>query len=215
MSTRSHSSHHGDCGGFVLATDLPNTGGGSVSVAALEAGDRAYVTSEGKMYVCTDPTDGSAVWEAVSSGLSGLVQFLNGSVGQYVQAAVPAEEVFGQFIIDTSNIPFGASIKIHASVNPTFGVAGDMYVKAYDLGPVGVPAAPVEITGGPSWELTTSTDGQQYLVTDSFVVGSGVGYPGVGQLSNSGLRLYEVTVIQDSQEDDVVDVGFVGARLEV
>ncbi len=45
--------------------DLPNVNGSSVQDDALEAGDTCYVTGDSLLYVCDDPTQGSAAWSVL------------------------------------------------------------------------------------------------------------------------------------------------------
>jgi hypothetical protein len=128
----------------------------------------------------------------------------------YLQGAAPDHEVsLGTFTLDTTKIHPSSELRARCMVNSTFSVPGYTRVHIDDLGPVGAPAAPVRITAnapsGFSMEATAS--GLVVLTTDPFVLGSGVGFPGVGQIA-TGHRMYDIVVLQTSVAGDTVDVGF-------
>lgn len=57
-------------GQFTTAASLPNTAGAQASFQLndVQPGDTAWVTGEGRLYICTDATVGAAAWDSVSTG---------------------------------------------------------------------------------------------------------------------------------------------------
>ena len=71
MATKSPTPAHSFWGTFALAADLPNVAAAPTQDAALEVGDRAWVTGTSQLFGCTTPTLGAGVWTAVGPGGGG------------------------------------------------------------------------------------------------------------------------------------------------
>jgi hypothetical protein len=68
MATRSGSNSIPYWGSYLNAGVLPNCAGAPQQTSALEVGDQAYVPGTNTPYVCTDATQGAAVWVPVAVG---------------------------------------------------------------------------------------------------------------------------------------------------
>lgn len=130
----------------------------------------------------------------------------------YTQLAVPIEEDIGQFMMDGSKVSSFSSVRFRCQMTSTFSVPGNTQVRLYDLGAVGTPAAPVQVTGAPSHQLIDSAGGLVYLETDPFTFDPIT--PSVGVLV-TGPRMYQARLIQGSALGDTVDLGFSGMYSEV
>lgn len=66
-------SDHNYWGQYTTAATLPNRPGSDIQISSIELqeGDVAWVQDDGQLYVCTDPTSGAAVWEAIGTGGGG------------------------------------------------------------------------------------------------------------------------------------------------
>lgn len=58
-------------GQYPEEAELPNVSGAKIQLDSLQAGDVAWVTDDSCLYVCIDPTVGSAVWESLCTGVAG------------------------------------------------------------------------------------------------------------------------------------------------
>lgn len=131
----------------------------------------------------------------------------------YTQLGVPIEEVIGEFEFDATRIPTGKSAYLRTMYNAVFTGAGTLKVKVYDIGAVGTPAAPVQITAdSPStYNLQYTAAGAEtisstYDVTPALIVGA---TPTTGQIVNAA-RMYRITMIQNSLVTDTAYVGSAG-----
>lgn len=130
----------------------------------------------------------------------------------YVQLAVPVEDVVGQFEFDGLNVPSDKGVYLECQIDPTLGAAGNTYIRIYDMGPsAGPPAAGIEITQNVgAFALASATSGLQYIEVGPLTVAGG---PAVGQIQNTS-RMYEVTVYQSSLAGDTAHVGFAGLTVK-
>lgn len=135
----------------------------------------------------------------------------------YIQAAVPDEDVVGQFDFDGSSLPTGSQVTMKILIKPVFNAVGWVRVRVYDLGPLAGVLPPVEVTANsPStFALETDSSGQQFITTGVFSIeASGAGVPGPGKLVNTA-RMYEVTLEQDSIAGDTVYLGMFALQEKV
>ena len=185
--------------GQLVATNDVTTAAGAV--VSLRVGTRSGTVAGGGTAHIVTADQGSEMRHTIETG-----QY------NYVQLAVPIEDVVGQFTFDASTIATGKLAYLRCMMTPVFAAAGSAYVRIYDVGPAaGPPAAPVEITQNAGPHALVQTVGapggvMQFLETASLTVGAG---PAVGQIQNSN-RMYEVTVYQLSVPADTVHVGTAG-----
>lgn len=122
----------------------------------------------------------------------------------YTQGASPVKEAIEQSTFNGA-LAAGMPVTFRCSMTPKFTVSGTADVMLYDLGPVAGPFGTPRLVS----TLQSTTSGlinlDQLLVVVS-------GSPGTDEILNSD-RLYEISVVQSSAENDTVYVGF--ARLEV
>lgn len=180
----------------------------NVMVIAVRIGTTLYFRTG---LVLEDGATATGIAPGGGGGVEGLVSSIETARYDYVQGAVPVEEVVGQFMFDGSKIPSGASVRLRCQMNPTFSVAGFVDVRFYDLGAPGAAAAPVAITGASPYQLRLTISGLNYLETDPLTTHAST--PAVGRIVEAK-RMYEVTVIQSSAVADDVDLGFAGIYTE-
>lgn len=116
MALRSPTGTHSYWGAFSDPSELPNVSGAALQSADLEAGDRAYSTAEGALYVCDAPGVGSAVWSLVSSSSQIVLARSDGSRTAYgTIAAALAAAVSGDAVLVGPGT-FAESLTIPAGV---------------------------------------------------------------------------------------------------
>lgn len=106
MATRSPTQYHAYWGVFPNDSDLPNVSGSPTQNGRLQAGDVAYATAEQSLYVCTDPTQGSAAWQetlnaASHKALRDLIHFIDdGPADGFPSGAFKQTFYSGALIVD-------------------------------------------------------------------------------------------------------------------
>lgn len=149
--------------------------------------------------------DGAVIIDVGSSqgvGVKGEYDWVSGY--SYTQLSPPIEETMGYGVLDGSIVGL-SDVVFRATWNPVFGVLGSANIKLYDIGEADPPvyATPVLIS-----TLTRTINGVWHS-ENALTVGSS---PGAGQIASEP-RMYELTVYQSSQLNDVVFVGSAGISL--
>lgn len=136
-------------GQYGAAADLPNAAGAEFQVASVQAGDVAWVRDDDRLYVCTDPTLGAAVWQPISSGASPTATGPNiGTKDDSVQSttsATPIASLTRQFGTGASPLPAG-NYALHYSLEGRAGSSHELQVTVRDTG---APATLALVTVGP------------------------------------------------------------------
>lgn len=126
-------------GQYPTTADLPNVAGSSLQLPRdVQAGDIAWVTAAGALFVCTDPTQGAAVWnQAYTSATPPTHPPIHLNVGRLsssVTATTPAQvpdpnalPTFGQ-----NTIAWASTIQIiHLHMIEDLGAPGTMTIEVF------------------------------------------------------------------------------------